>query len=81
MKNKWETISSDIDEKKLVRRIKGRITKARYRAIARWARVNSFRSKRCYHDYDCCGCHVSTYVIPEVTKDGVTLTMTATFNY
>ena len=36
-------------------RFSGRLTKARYKALSRYCRANSWRS-HCHHDYDCCGC-------------------------
>lgn len=79
--NKWELEMAGGDVNILVRQINGRITKARYKLINRWARKNSVRSEYCGHAHDCCGCHVRTWVDVEFTKNSATLTMTEYFNY
>jgi hypothetical protein len=37
------------------RRFSGRLTKARYKAVSRFCRMNTWR-RHCSHEWDCCGC-------------------------
>lgn len=54
---KFKKIDSDMDSAIYERIIKGRLTKKRYKIIAREVRKMDIGSlPNCGHEYDCCGC-------------------------
>lgn len=55
-----QSTKSEYDRSISLRLIHGRLTKARYKAIKRWARKQDF-SDHCGCEHDCCGHHFRTY--------------------
>lgn len=73
--------SSEYDYKIYERHFSGRITKGRYKKIDSFCRKNSFRSRHCGHEYDCCGCLCSQRLEFSYQKNQITITLTQSFNY
>lgn len=60
----------------------GRLTKARYKSLARACRVYSRRPKyRCGCEHDCCGCLCSQYMTFTYSRNQVVINFTQGFNY
>lgn len=79
--NNFTIQESDIDYNLSTRVIQGRITKWRYKIIEGFCRRHTKRYKRCYHDYDCCGCCYGCSVTPTWEKGKVTITLIFMYNY
>jgi len=77
----FKIIDSDCDYVVREKIINGRITKARYKAIAQYVRKHTF-SSGCGCEWDCCG-HLSSQTMNIVGADSnqVTLSVRENYNY
>ena len=74
--------NSDYDHVKYFRMLKGRLTRARYKAIDKECRKYT-KTMHCHHEHDCCGClYAQSMVFTHNVNTGKTLIVASqSFNY
>ncbi len=77
----FEVIEGDIDYNVSTRIIKGRLTKRRYKAIARYCRIHSGRVPYCGCEHDCCGHVTSRWMTPYFSQGEAYITYVINYNY
>lgn len=72
----------DYDRNNYIRVFKGRFTKARYKALARFVRAFTEDMGFCGHDYDCCGClHRKHAHLEIISHDEIVVKTSYLYNY
>lgn len=77
---KFIEVDRDYDYRISIRKVKGLMTKNRYKFYDGYARKNTFRG-HCGCERDCCGCLSSQDMRLEKTEDGWLLRLGQSFNY
>jgi len=93
LSNCWQLLRDDLDAVVHTRFLSGRITKKRYQIIVAYCKRYNNRNAapygvspngyayNCGHDWDCCGCLITSRINMSAAKDEILLVLQSNYNY